>query len=112
MANEIDELEKFLKLAPNENAPVVTSTAAIKLGNGDTSHNEAVSNQESNENNEGSGDVAVNGEESNVNNEVDSKVENKNEEQSNGDAVPETKDKEEQIENDEAEESKEEPNED
>lgn len=34
MANEIDELEKFLKLAPDDTAPIVTSNAEIKLDNG------------------------------------------------------------------------------
>lgn len=34
MANEIDEMEVFLKLAPDDKAPTLTSTAGIKLGNG------------------------------------------------------------------------------
>lgn len=33
MANEVDELEKFLKLAPDDNT--VTSNAEIHLGNGE-----------------------------------------------------------------------------
>lgn len=35
MANEVDELEKFLKLAPDDTT--VTSNAEIHLGNGDIS---------------------------------------------------------------------------
>lgn len=34
MANEIDELEKFLKLAPDDSVPLVTSNAEIKFENG------------------------------------------------------------------------------
>ncbi|CAH0556618.1 unnamed protein product [Brassicogethes aeneus] len=34
MANEIDEMEKFLKLAPDDSSPAVTSSAEIKLDNG------------------------------------------------------------------------------
>lgn len=50
MANEIDELEKFLKLAPDDTTAVVTSNAEITLGNGNTetdaknSENEEVTN--------------------------------------------------------------------
>ncbi|RZC34840.1 ATP-binding cassette sub-family B member 7, mitochondrial, partial [Asbolus verrucosus] len=35
MANEIDEMEKFLKLAPDDAAPTQTSNAEVKLGNGE-----------------------------------------------------------------------------
>lgn len=35
MANEVDELEKFLKLVSDATAPLSTSNAEIKLGNGD-----------------------------------------------------------------------------
>ncbi|XP_044268263.1 SH3 domain-binding glutamic acid-rich protein homolog [Tribolium madens] len=45
MANEIDEMEKFLKLAPSDSEPSVTSNAELKLGNGEI-HNAP---QESNE---------------------------------------------------------------
>ncbi|KAK9729979.1 SH3-binding, glutamic acid-rich protein [Popillia japonica] len=38
MANEIDELEKFLKLAPDDSVPLVTSNAEIKFENGNTVH--------------------------------------------------------------------------
>lgn len=34
MANEIDEMEVFLKLAPDDKAPTLSSSANIKLGNG------------------------------------------------------------------------------
>lgn len=43
MANEIDEMEKFLKLAPSASEPV-TSNAEIKLGNGEI-HNTEESNE-------------------------------------------------------------------
>jgi len=35
MSNEVDEMEKFLKLAPDDKAPTLTSNANIKLGNGE-----------------------------------------------------------------------------
>ncbi|EFA04500.1 SH3 domain-binding glutamic acid-rich protein homolog [Tribolium castaneum] len=38
MANEVDEMEKFLKLAPNDSEPSVTTNAELKLGNGEV-HN-------------------------------------------------------------------------
>ncbi|KAI4465131.1 thioredoxin-like superfamily [Holotrichia oblita] len=39
MANEIDELEKFLKLAPDDTVPLVTSSAEIKFENGNVEAN-------------------------------------------------------------------------
>ncbi|XP_017778575.1 PREDICTED: SH3 domain-binding glutamic acid-rich protein homolog [Nicrophorus vespilloides] len=50
MANEVDELEKYLKLAPDDAAPTVTSSAEVQLDNGeaaDSAKNEVA--EESNE---------------------------------------------------------------
>ncbi|XP_030747947.1 SH3 domain-binding glutamic acid-rich protein homolog [Sitophilus oryzae] len=42
MANEIDEMEKFLKLSPNDtNTNGIQSNAEVKLENGDVSHQSA-----------------------------------------------------------------------
>lgn len=46
MANEIDEIEKFLKLAPDDSAVLSTSNAEITLDNGDTSDKDKRTNGE------------------------------------------------------------------
>lgn len=68
MANEIDEIEKFLKLAPDDSTVLSTSNAEKSLDNGDV---EKRTNGEI----ENVGDAVV-GSTTNENNEVDSPVEN------------------------------------
>lgn len=71
MANEIDEIEKFLKLAPDDSTVLSTSNAEVKLGNGDASETEKRTNGET----ENVGDAVV-GSTTNENDEPNAPVEN------------------------------------
>ncbi|XP_063900034.1 SH3 domain-binding glutamic acid-rich protein homolog [Zophobas morio] len=96
MANEIDEMEKFLKLESSDSAPTVTSNAEIKLGNGEIQSEETPQNfnETKDDKEEESKDDNVPDNNENTNETVESKVENGDE----GEAKNEEEDEEEEDE--------------
>lgn len=116
LANEIDEMEKFLKLAPDDSAPTVTSTSEVKLGNGvgnvNTETNELKdtdNKMESTENGENKEEKIENGE-TEENSEVEVKKDNDEVKEDEKESTPakeevkdeaDSKDEENQDDNDE-----------